>query len=578
MMALSKSLQSAQIPLSCQLCEESNEIKWKCLLCDFLLCTKCQKLHKKVKSTDQHTIIDIKDIATYQQEVNDQPDITNISCSVHNGNFCCLFCHTCEEVICPLCILKAHNKHNMIGLAEGYKLTVKAVKNFHAEVEENILQTEKGLSKLGLKESSEESKYESERQKILNRERVLKNEVEKHTHNLLKELDQRRDFLRKSVHDEENRTFKIKKDLENSRESLNKSLSQNNANEVFNIFKQERSLRAERKQKVEPVNTNFKGLPQYVPGKQQILISQHGKLTELRDGNEQDKFEFQVLQQFKTQLRLIESLVCCEDGTLWINHFFTNKLQKIQLNKGSVQVQVLKKLTANSFNMALLPTGDLLISSMETILQILSNTSKEIKQSTYSFAPLQTIAVHVTKANQILVGVREKGKPFPAKGPRQVIVMDMDGRKEKVYDLDNNRKSIFTVPARITTDNDNNIFVLDRLNADFDGRIVAINQTNGMRWVYNGYQHINKKQTFEPTDLVVTKSDNIIITDTNNHIIHILNTSGQCIHYLNIKDQLGIELPSSLGIDNTGTLYIGCSTNRREHKEAKLYTVKVSGF
>ncbi|CAC5379315.1 unnamed protein product [Mytilus coruscus] len=463
----------------------------------------------------------------------------------------------------------------MTGLDEGYKLTVKTVTNFHTEVEDNISQIEKGLSKLDLKESSEESKYETERQKILKRER--ENEVEKHTQNLLTELDQRRDFLKKSVQDEKNRSEKIKKDLENRRESLGYTPRQNNANEVFDIFKQERALRADRKQKVEPVNTKFKGLPQYVPGSQPILKTQHGELIEFKDENKQDKFRFKVLQQFKTKLPIVESVVCCEDGTLWISYCFTYTLQKIQLNKGSVPVQVLKKLKVNSLDMALLPTGDLLISSMEPVLQILSNATGEIKQATYSFTPLQTTAVHVTKANQIIVGVREKGEPFPVKGPRQVIVMDMDGRKEKVYHLDNDRQSIFTVPIRIISDNDNNIFVLDRLKADVSGRIVALNKTNGIRWVYSGQLDIKKQKKFQPGDLVVTKSDNIIITDRDNHLIHILNTSGQCIHYLNTKDQLGFELPFSLDIDNKGSLYIGCSTYSSE-PEAKLYTVQVSGF
>ncbi|VDI09579.1 Hypothetical predicted protein [Mytilus galloprovincialis] len=167
---------------------------------------------------------------------------------------------------------------------------------------------------------------------------------------------------------------------------------------------------------------------------------------------------------------------------------------------------------------------------MEPNLQIISKTTGEIKQSTYSFAPLQTVAVHVTKANQIIVGVRETGEPFPVKGTRQVIVMDMNGRKEKVYHLDNDGQPIFTVPARIKSGNDNSMFVLDRLNAKFDGRILALNKTNRCKWVYNSHQRIYKKQTFKPTDLVATKSDNIIVTDYVNHMIHILDTSGQCIH------------------------------------------------
>ncbi|CAG2255569.1 unnamed protein product [Mytilus edulis] len=577
MMALSNSLQSGQAPMLCQMCEESNEIKWKCLQCDFLLCTKCQQLHQKVKSTDQHIIIDIKDITTYQQEVNDHPDIINIPCSVHNGQNCCQFCKTCEEIICPLCFLQAHNTHDMIGLSKEYELTLEAVNNFHTEVEENILQIEKGLSKLDIRKTSEESLYESEKQKILNRERVLKYEVEMHTHNLLMKLDHRRDFFKKAVQNEENRSKKLKKDLEIRRESLDHTLKQNNATEVFNIFKQERELRADSKQRIAPVNTRIKGLPQYVPGKQPILMSQHGVLTELGD-KEQYKFNFQVLQQFKTKFIIVNNLVCCEDGTMWINNSMTNKLRKIQLKKGSEPVQILKKLKAFAYSMALLPTGDLLISSKTDALQILSKATGDIKRSIFSFSPLLTLAVHVTKANQIIVGVRENGEPFPVNGPRQVIVLDMNGRKENVYHLDNNGQSILTAAARITPDNDNNCYVLDRLNADYDGRIFALNKTNGIRWVYSD-QHINKQRTFTPKDLMATKSDNIIVADSTHHIIHIIDTYyGQCFYYLYTKDQLGIQLPFSLDFDNTGTLYIGCGTYKNGSDEAKLYTVQVSGF
>ncbi|CAG2255568.1 TIF1A [Mytilus edulis] len=168
-MALYKSPQSEQALMICQMCEESNEIKWICLQCDFFMCTKCQKLHKRVKSTDQHTILDIKDIDSYYPEIINPPDLESIPCCVHKREVCWVFCQTCEEVICGFCIGEAHETHVMIGLTAGYKLTMKAVKDLHTEVVENILQTESGLSKLSLNESSVESTYESERQNILNR-------------------------------------------------------------------------------------------------------------------------------------------------------------------------------------------------------------------------------------------------------------------------------------------------------------------------------------------------------------------------------------------------------------------------
>lgn len=61
-------------------------------------------------------------------------------------------------------------------------------------------------------------------------------------------------------------------------------------------------------------------------------------------------------------------------------------------------------------------------------------------------------------------------------------------------------------------------------------------------------------------------------------MMHILNTSGQCLHYLNTMEQLGIKLPFSVDMNNRGILYIGCNTKKQEPDEAKLYTVQVSGF
>ncbi|CAC5418603.1 TRIM71 [Mytilus coruscus] len=229
------------------------------------------------------------------------------------------------------------------------------------------------------------------------------------------------------------------------------------------------------------------------------------------------------------------------------------------------------------YDMAFLPSGDLLLSTKESNLQIISYSSSKVGQTRYSVTPLIILAVHVTRDHKILVGAREnQPKSFPVNGPRQVIMMNMDGKKDEVYQTDNKGKLIFTVPFRITTDNDNSIYVIDTVDEKRRGRIITLDKTNGVRWIYIGHPDINKEQTFKPEDFVATKSDNIVVTDKDNHMIHILNTSGQCIHYLNTKDQLGIHLSNCVDIDNTGTLYIGCSTYNSEPDEAKIYTVQVS--
>ncbi|CAG2249103.1 unnamed protein product [Mytilus edulis] len=259
-MALSKSLMKSQIPVTCQMCEESNEIKWKCLHCDFFLCTKCRRLHEKVKSTDQHTII-----ATYQLENKKILDSSKIPCKIHNGKNCCLFCQSCEEVVCPLCISKIHNGHKMIELDEGYDFITNAMKNLR--IEDKLKQHLKILVEQGNVKDSEDKKYDSEKMKIMNRDTILKDEVLENTRKLLEELNERRKNIATSVNEEENRLKEINRDLEKREKDISKALNSKNAIQVFNLFSVEKILE---QTSTDHVDTKIKKLPIFVPGEQVI--------------------------------------------------------------------------------------------------------------------------------------------------------------------------------------------------------------------------------------------------------------------------------------------------------------------
>jgi hypothetical protein len=225
--------------------------------------------------------------------------------------------------------------------------------------------------------------------------------------------------------------------------------------------------------------------------------------------------------------------------------------------------------------MALMPNGDLLLSTLEPDLQICSQKTGQVQKSQYSVTPLQTIAVHVSKDSKILVGAREIGPPLPVKGPRQVIMMDMDGRRKHVYQYDSKNQPLFTLPRRIITDNYNNIYVIDCVSLKFDGRVVALGQHGMVNWIYTGY---SKKKTmgyrFTPIDVVFLELYNVIVSDMENHLLHILDTEGQCIQYMKTMD-LGIELPNALNIDNEGFLIIGCTTYTKK-EGAKMFAIKYS--
>ncbi|XP_063404732.1 uncharacterized protein LOC134688192 [Mytilus trossulus] len=67
------SLSHGQYAIQCQLCEGDPKVKWNCLDCELLMCSKCKdKVHSKFKSEKVHRIIDIKDVG--QQSKCEEPE------------------------------------------------------------------------------------------------------------------------------------------------------------------------------------------------------------------------------------------------------------------------------------------------------------------------------------------------------------------------------------------------------------------------------------------------------------------------------------------------------------------------
>ena len=558
-------LQEGQIPLMCQLCEESIQIKWKCLQCNFLLCTKCKNIHKKVKSSDEHNIVDIKDTALYQHSSEPDPDCGHIKCKNHEGQNCCLFCKECEEVVCPLCIAKTHNKYNMTEIKEGYKISLMTLKTFNTEHEQNIEKLAKDMTKFNSIKTSESSNFEKEMQKIQNRGDVLKHEVDKYTCKLVNDLEQRWNISKKMIDEDETLTKKLSQDLESRNKKVTEALNSNDANNVMGTIKEERKAM---NQSIRGTVNTYTRLPEFVQGEIQIstIESFYGKLQNVGSR----KIEFEVMEKYVTTLPTVYSVESCADKTLWINHYESNTLQNITRINGSLKVNNTVRLPV--FQMTSMPNGDLLLSTLEPDLQICSQKTGQVQKSQYNVAPLQTIAVHVSKDSKILVGARERGPPLPVKGPRQVIMMDMDGRKENVYQYDSKNQPLFTLPRRIITDNYNNIYVIDRLSNEFDGRVVALGQNGMVKWIYTGYF---SDYRFTPIDVVFLELYNVVVSDVDNHLLHILDTEGQCIQYMMTMD-LGIELPFSLNIDNEGFLIIGCTTYTGNKEGAKMFVIKYS--
>ncbi|CAC5404440.1 unnamed protein product [Mytilus coruscus] len=151
-MAYSASVKRSQDVLVCGLCEKDTKVKVKCMDCDLYLCQTCKdKGHAKFKNADLHDVVALKDI--HSHEAKFKP----VQCREHVKQYSCMYCLTCEQLVCPICISKTHHKHDMVEIETMCKKKLIEVQAFRHKVEN---QMEEVLEKLRLlQETKEEDEY-----------------------------------------------------------------------------------------------------------------------------------------------------------------------------------------------------------------------------------------------------------------------------------------------------------------------------------------------------------------------------------------------------------------------------------
>ncbi|CAG2221948.1 unnamed protein product [Mytilus edulis] len=345
--------------------------------------------------------------------------------------------------------------------------------------------------------------------------------------------------------------------------ALSKSFQKGQTILACQMCEEEKKQRTEKEEirLVDTTNYRYNSLPNFVPGciKQQTIASMYGYLL---------KPKFNTFRKLKTTFPYIHCMVYT-NGSMWMSNFTLSSIEHISFLS---DLSIIKKCTVNVSDVAriqLSNSGDLFLSRKKSSLYIYQPKTGKIVKSKFSVAPLIiNSAFHISKNNKIIVGAREDGPLLPPNGPRKVIVMNMEGEREMTYHLDSKSKPIFTAPYQITTDNNYDIYVGDLLKNDKEGRVIKLNNGGGVSDVYMGHPEINDSDhPLILADLKSTSSNNIIVADDKNGILHILDNNVQCIHFVRTKE-LGIVNPNSIEIDNE-TIFIGCGS--------EIFKVKFSG-
>jgi hypothetical protein len=351
-MESSHSIGKGQTALVCQLCENDPKLKWKCLDCGLLMCQRCRdKVHPKFPLAQDHIIIDIKDIHQHQSEP--KLEFTQLKCGVHTGQKSCLYCNTCDELVCPLCIATTHNKqHDFIEISEGYQIRAEKIRNGLKNIDQKIQLQIRGEEDLGKIKLQEHANFKKTRKEILDFEKALSAAVKAHVNKLLSELDQQWRDVSKSIDEETNKVKKNQKTLLEQNDKINDIIQSCDPKDMLCVSDTFlKSLETD----IKPINNSLPQVPKFVSGDISKFPSLHGNLVKAPPLNYQTKLE--VVKQFATDIGGVNNFLICRDGTLWICD--NRQLQKVNPVGETLHVISIIKVTIH--NMALTSSEDLLL-------------------------------------------------------------------------------------------------------------------------------------------------------------------------------------------------------------------------
>ena len=156
-MAFSSSIKRAQNPKLCDLCKTDIKIKWRCVECNKFICDRCKEIHLNVQTNIQHQIIDIK---SPFQDVQPKIITDNIPCTEHRTKMTCLFCRTCDHLVCADCILSKHNKHNFEPVEKILSEKLDELKGAEARYSQDLTLCQAKVEEFHISETKYESLFD----------------------------------------------------------------------------------------------------------------------------------------------------------------------------------------------------------------------------------------------------------------------------------------------------------------------------------------------------------------------------------------------------------------------------------
>lgn len=555
---MATSFRKAQHILLCHLCEQDKKIKCKCIDCDLLMCAKCQeKVHSKFKHANMHKIVDIKDMASYQNENSGTTELKIIPCEIHVSQTVCLFCVSCTQLVCPLCIANLHQKHDLTEIDKIYAEKLSCYKNMRSKIDGDIMvQLEEKLSFLQSKKESDDGEFKKIRADILRKEQTLSEIFRKYFEQLLSTVDIARMNNETNLKELDGTLKLSKKDLLGHKSNIDCIINSNDPSKV--LSKEVDKLEC----KLNQIELNS------TPSSSAIV-----KFLESTIQPDVSKLVGFLVSASVKNTYCVDHYVCSitvqDNKSLWLYYGSYEGIRHVDPKRHMTVIDEYRdinaiEIAAGKSNCLFYTTGNQ--------VQMLSPDKKT--KVLHNFSPHQPTTLLINEDDIVVGVIEDKGKKSKIQLQAKLVVLEITGKTKVTYENDRNGKPLFIYhfPRSITSTESGGLCFIDCLSIDdYLGRIVMFSENQFIQWTYDGNPSINTtEKPFSAVEVLATKSENVIVSDKFTNTLHILSKHGDMLSIMNLC-HIGIEKPGVMAIDKSGYLWVAV------HGQL-LYRLELSGM
>ncbi|CAC5385487.1 unnamed protein product [Mytilus coruscus] len=501
----------AQNPSSCQLCEVETNIEWKCYECDILFCDGCRvKIHSKLKISDSHHVLNIKTCREDDSEIFKRAKLTNKPCEIHIKQKCIFYCCECDKMICAACLPSSHSNHKFQEIEEAFDQKLAEIKSIREKIEKQFHIIERDTETFERFLSCANESYNIEALKIICQYSVLKIFLEKKSKALINNLQNMKKEADAKISKEKALLQELRQNLLQRTEKIDTTLKSFQPEEIFNI------LLEMNRETLPTYNTNVGKLFHFVSCLD-IEIIDFDAIGESEIKRQYVSTDFEIRERFVLDLQgnIAGISICKNDNTMaWIYNN-QNTLRKIYIAEHGSTAKIVKEIKVKVQDISVDQEGILYV-LLKDGTDIKTLAKKKSLKTFLDMNPYQPISIHITKDNQIIVGlIKDKES--------KVVVLSRSGEEKQTLEFEAENKRLFSYPCKITSSTNGDIWVAD-CQQDSAGRVVIIKTDGYFKFI----EEANiSNEDFCPVDITTTSTGHVIVLNSKYHKLCVFTEEGE---------------------------------------------------